>query len=286
MKAMDFHSCQECNFDCCKNCRKKDISDNPICLMARHICDFKSDHSEGYYCDFCGDSNSEGMWNCDQDECQYDVCKSCIARQEVKCSCNHILNFELAEFDCRFCDGQQYPCMVCKGENCDFRICLECCVSDTKIKDHKGHPCRKDPEREQQKIVCDYCGKFKPGMVSCAICNIDICRQCSNEKKLCNNGLVNQPQINGEWHGVTVDERPYNYCDYKLDFKKNGEITGNGVDPNNGEDPQTVEIFGYSYLKNIAIIMTPQDGAPAYMFAGTADSEMDEIYGRWWLLDY
>ena len=97
------------------------------------------------------------------------------------------------------------------------------------------------------------------------------------------NGIINQPKISGEWHGVTVDERPFNYVDFKMHFEENGEITGTGVDPNNGEGPREVEIFGYSYLNNVVITATAQDESQAYMFAGCSDLEMDEIYGRWWL---
>ena len=99
------------------------------------------------------------------------------------------------------------------------------------------------------------------------------------------NGIINQPKISGEWHGVTVDERPFNYVDFKLHFEENGEITGTGVDPNNGEGPREVEIFGYSYLNNIVITATAQDESHNYMFAGCSDLEMEEIYGRWWLIN-
>ena len=99
------------------------------------------------------------------------------------------------------------------------------------------------------------------------------------------NGIVKQPQISGDWHGVTVEERAYNYVDFKLNFQSNGEITGSGVDPYMGQGPRAVELFGYSYLNAVVIMATAQDDTQTYMFAGNADSEFDEIYGRWWLLD-
>jgi hypothetical protein len=71
--------------------------------------------------------------------------------------------------------------------------------------------------------------------------------------------------------------------DFKMKFDSKGEITGDGVDPNNGEDPRNVEVFGYHYLQNMAIIVTSQDDSQSYMFAGTSDLDRDEIYGRWWL---
>jgi hypothetical protein len=120
---------------------------------------------------FCGESKKDGMWCCSEDECTYDVCKDCIDKKEIKCTYNHLLEFDLTTFDCGYCDSGNYPCMVCPGPNCNFSICLECCVSDAKIKDKKGHPCKKDIDREKMKIVCDYCAKFKAGIVSCAKCN-------------------------------------------------------------------------------------------------------------------
>ena len=174
--------------------------------------------------------------------------------------------------------------MVCPGGNCDFGICLECCVSESKIKDAKGHPCKKYQEREAQKIVCDYCAKFKPGIVSCAKCNIDICRVCSNDKTIAKNKITSQPSVVGDWHGVTVDERPNNYVDYKLKFESNGEIIGTAVDPCDGEGARNLEVFGYHYLQNIAMISSSQDERESYIFAGTADHDYDEIYGRWWLI--
>lgn len=82
------------------------------------------------------------MWACYEDDCEFDFCKSCLSKVEVRCSYTHSLEFDVEQFECCFCDSEQYPCMVCKGENCNFRICLECVVSDTKIKDQKGHPCK------------------------------------------------------------------------------------------------------------------------------------------------
>lgn len=50
-------------------------------------------------------------------------------------------------------------------------------------------------------------------MVSCSSCNFDICRQCANEMKANMSGPIDQAQISGEWHGVTVEERPDNTVD-------------------------------------------------------------------------
>lgn len=77
MKELDFFSCQECDFDCCKECRKQDFADDPICIEARHFCKFQP-YRKGYHCFFCGKENSEGMWCCENEGCQYDVCNNCI----------------------------------------------------------------------------------------------------------------------------------------------------------------------------------------------------------------
>ncbi|MFM7851332.1 MAG: hypothetical protein ACKO96_05275 [Flammeovirgaceae bacterium] len=69
------------------------------------------------------------------------------------------------------------------------------------------------------------------------------------------NGIIHQPKISGEWHGVTVEERPFNTVDFKLRFEENGEITGTGVSQKK-KGPQKVEVFGYSYLNYVVITAT------------------------------
>ena len=68
------------DFDVCKDCRNKKISDDPLCLKGSHYCKFKTDR-KGHYCRFCGDSKREGMWCCEQGGCSYDVCKDCLNKK-------------------------------------------------------------------------------------------------------------------------------------------------------------------------------------------------------------
>jgi hypothetical protein len=95
------------------------------------------------------------MWFCEQDECLYDICNDCAYKREIRCRYGHLLKFSMEDFDCSFCDDWNYPCMICPGDNCkgsddnsSFRICLKCCVSETKIKDRNGHPLSRNVQRE------------------------------------------------------------------------------------------------------------------------------------------
>ncbi len=120
-------------------------------------------------------------------------------------------------------------------------------------------------------------------MVSCEWCNIDICRSCSNDKTININGLINQPAVSGEWHGVADAKDKKHYVDLKLTFHANGEIQGVGVDRSywKGVERQ-VEVVGFSYLQNIAIRVIPLEKYhPAwdYVIVGTTDQELDEIFG-------
>lgn len=76
-KELDFYSCHECQYDICKECRLKDVSEDPICIENEHFCKFLEKRS-GYYCSFCGESKEEGMWTCEQDDCLYDACNDCL----------------------------------------------------------------------------------------------------------------------------------------------------------------------------------------------------------------
>jgi hypothetical protein len=104
------------------------------------------------------------------------------------------------------------------------------------------------------KIVCDYCGKFKPGMVGCEKCNVDICRSCVSEKtiSIVQNSLI---EIKASaWHCTEVNrKKKKKTSDLVLDFKANGEITGSGL---NNDTKENFEILGYYYLTNVAMLCT------------------------------
>ena len=96
------------------------------------------------------------------------------------------------------------------------------------------------------------------------------------------NGLINQPAVSGEWHGVAHSKDKKHYIDLKLTFQANGEIKGVGVDRSywSGVE-QEVEVIGFSYLQNIAIRVTPLEKyfTQGYVIVGIADQEIDEIFG-------
>ena len=95
--------------------------------------------------------------------------------------------------------------MVCPGPFCKFRICLSCCSDDSKVKDDKGHPCKKILEREEMQLVCDFCAEFKPGIVSCERCNVDICIACSRDETLNIKKIIAQKRMDRHWYGKSED---------------------------------------------------------------------------------
>ena len=107
-------------------------------------------------------------------------------------------------------------------------------MSATKIKDNRGHPCNRMPEREKLKIVCDFCAKFSPGMSSCSQCNFDVCRKCSSDKNFPNQfEMIEQLQVKSTWIGLingcvysAEDEGKYIYI--RVTMRSNGEIDGTG----------------------------------------------------------
>ncbi len=64
--------------------------------------------------------------------------------------------------------------------------------------------------------------------------------------------------MSGEWHGVADVKDKKHYVDLKLKFHANGEIKGVGVDRSYWNAfEREVEVFGFSYLQNIYIRVTP-----------------------------
>ena len=241
------------------------------------------------------------MWNCTQhheallERCDYDICKDCVAKKEIKCNQNHLLSFDVKSTRgmCKFCDDSHYACMKCPGNNCDFAICLECCLSESKLKDERGHPCKRDPEREKLKIVCDYCGKYSPGMVSCKQCMYDVCRKCSGDKSIAQLNVVGkQTELKSTWighvskykdtyvNGNYVDEGKYVYIRVEMDAE--GFVMGTAEYQWLDKRPnQNFNVTGYHYLNHIAIsCFSAEKNAQSFYLYGSGDSEMHEIICR------
>jgi hypothetical protein len=89
--------------------------------------------------------------------------------------------------------------------------------------------------------------------------------------------------VSGEWHGIADFKEEKHYLDLKLTFQANGEIKGVGVDRSYWKGVEReVEVVGFSYLQNIGIRVTPLEKyhpAWPYVIVGTADQELDEIFG-------
>ena len=77
-------------------------------------------------------------------------------------------------------------------------------------------------------LVCDFCAKFKPGIVSCERCNIDICRTCSNDKTLNINKIIAQKRMEGLWYGDPEQGWTQDHIEMKMVLETNGEVVGTG----------------------------------------------------------
>ena len=95
------------------------------------------------------------------------------------------------------------------------------------------------------KIVCDYCGKFKLGMVSCEKCNLDVCRSCVGDKTINTTQNSFFELKTSKWRCTEVSRKKEKFSvDLVLDFKNNGEISGTGVNNQEG----TFKLRGYYYF--------------------------------------
>ena len=184
-------SCSACDYDICKYCREAQAHNSPSCTHSNenNFTSFLvfSKLRKDLTCSYCYDKNKDGMWYCSKD-CDYTICTACNLKNEIKCSKNHLLQFDNTQFECSFCDNEQgcFPSMKCGQENCEFSICLECCAKSKNYRDEKHHILYdQTKERLHDKVVCSFCKQFNPKVppYHCEFCKIDICKSCLDDEK-------------------------------------------------------------------------------------------------------